>query len=55
MIRGTARFVGPYEVEVNGVEGTERIAFDDALDRHRLAAAHPGVVRARRRPHPDDT
>ena len=25
MIRGTARFVGPYEVEVTGVEGTERI------------------------------
>ena len=24
MIRGTARFVGPYEVEVTGVEGTQR-------------------------------
>ena len=26
MIRGTARFVGPHEVEVTGVDGTERIA-----------------------------
>jgi dihydrolipoamide dehydrogenase len=31
MIRGTARFVGPYEVEVSGVEGTQRIPFDAAL------------------------
>jgi NAD(P)H dehydrogenase (quinone) len=31
MIRGTARFVGPYEVEVIGVEGTQRIPFDAAL------------------------
>ena len=54
MIRGTARFVGPYEVEVDGVEGVVRIPFDAALDRHRLAATHPRVVRARRRPHPDD-
>ena len=31
MIRGAARFTGPYEVEVTGVEGTERIGFDYAL------------------------
>ena len=31
MIRGTARFVGPYEVEVDGVEGTVRVPFDAAL------------------------
>ena len=43
-----ARFVGPYEVEVTGVEGTQRVPFDAALDRHRVAPAHPGVVRARR-------
>ncbi len=55
MIRGAARFTGPYEVEVIGVEGTERIGFDYALDRHRVTSTHPGVVRARRRPHPHDT
>jgi dihydrolipoamide dehydrogenase len=31
MIRGTAHFVGPHEIEVTGVEGTERIGFDNAL------------------------
>ena len=31
MRRGTARFVTPYEVEVGGVDGTERIPFDAAL------------------------
>src|SRR3954470_7813375 len=31
MLRGTARFVGPYEVEVVGAEGTQRIPFDAAL------------------------
>ena len=31
MVRGTARFVSPYEVEVTGVEGTQRIPFDAAL------------------------
>jgi dihydrolipoamide dehydrogenase len=31
MVRGTARFVGPHEVEVVGVEGTQRIPFDAAL------------------------
>ena len=31
IVRGSARFVGPHEVEVTGVEGTERIAFDNAL------------------------
>ena len=31
MIRGTARFIGPYEVEVDGVEGTVRVPFDAAL------------------------
>ena len=31
MIRGRARFVGPYEVEVTGVEGTVRVPFDVAL------------------------
>ena len=31
MVRGTARFVGPHEVEVTGIDGTERIAFDNAL------------------------
>ncbi|MET0460057.1 MAG: FAD-dependent oxidoreductase [Ilumatobacteraceae bacterium] len=31
MIRGTARFLGPHEVEVDGVEGTVRVPFDAAL------------------------
>ena len=31
MVRGTARFVGPHEVEVTGVEGSERFHFDCAL------------------------
>ena len=31
LVRGAARFVGPHEVEVTGVDGTERIAFDSAL------------------------
>ena len=31
MVRGTARFVGPHEVEVVGVDGTQRIPFDAAL------------------------
>jgi pyruvate/2-oxoglutarate dehydrogenase complex dihydrolipoamide dehydrogenase (E3) component len=31
MVRGAARFVSPYEVEVIGVEGTQRIPFDNAL------------------------
>ena len=44
MIRGTARFTGPDEVEVDGVEGIERMADRRHPDRHRLAAAHPGLV-----------
>jgi pyruvate/2-oxoglutarate dehydrogenase complex dihydrolipoamide dehydrogenase (E3) component len=31
MVHGTARFVGPYEVEVTSVEGTQRMSFDAAL------------------------
>ena len=31
MVRGSARFLNAYEVEVSGVDGTERIAFDNAL------------------------
>jgi dihydrolipoamide dehydrogenase len=31
MVRGTARFVGPHDVEVIGVDGSERISFDNAL------------------------
>ena len=31
MIRGRARFVDPYEIEVTGVEGTGRVPFDVAL------------------------
>jgi dihydrolipoamide dehydrogenase len=31
LVRGAARFVGPFEVEVTGVDGTERMAFDSAL------------------------
>ena len=31
MVHGTARFVGPYEVEVTGLEGTQRLSFDAAL------------------------
>ncbi len=31
IVRGTARFVGPYEIEVSGVEGIERISFDSAM------------------------
>jgi NAD(P)H dehydrogenase (quinone) len=31
MVHGTARFVGPYEVEVTGLEVTQRLSFDAAL------------------------
>ena len=31
MVRGSARFLDAHEVEVTGVDGTERIAFDNAL------------------------
>ncbi len=31
MIHGSARFISPYEVEVTGVDGTQKIAFDAAL------------------------
>jgi NAD(P)H dehydrogenase (quinone) len=31
MVHGTARFVGPYEIEVTSIEGTRRIPFDAAL------------------------
>ncbi len=31
MVRGSARFLSAHEVEVTGVDGTERIAFDNAL------------------------
>ncbi len=31
LVRGVARFIGPFEVEVTGVDGIERIGFDSAL------------------------
>jgi pyruvate/2-oxoglutarate dehydrogenase complex dihydrolipoamide dehydrogenase (E3) component len=31
LVRGAARFLSPFEVEVTGVDGTERIGFDTAL------------------------
>ena len=54
MIRGAARFAGPYEVEVTGVEGTERIGFDYALIATGSRPRIPEWCDARRRPHPHD-
>ncbi|MET0144091.1 MAG: FAD-dependent oxidoreductase [Ilumatobacteraceae bacterium] len=31
MVRGTARFTGPYQIEIDGVDGVERVPFDSAL------------------------
>ena len=54
MMHGTARLLGDHEVEVDTAEGTRSVSRRRRADRHRLAAAHPRLVPARRRADPDD-
>ena len=48
MIAGTARFVSPHAAEVDTVRRCRAGRLRHCPDRHRFAAAHPGLVPARR-------